>query len=150
MKNFEFFHGAAIIKIIHSGFFKKIEIFSKSNSSYLIDEKIGLYIKYSKNRMPPWVFNFEQEHVKEIKDINDLLENVFIAFVCNDDGICCLDWKEFCTIISIDSKNYPKWIKTTRKRNEKYSVSGIDGRLKHKIGNSDFPDKLKYNKPKLN
>ena len=145
MQNFEFFHGAALIKIIHSGCFKTVEIFSKSNAAYLIDEKIGLYIKYSQKRMPPWTFTFDKDHVREIKEINDLLGNVFIAFVCNDDGICCLDWKEFCTVISIDSKNYPKWIKTNRKKSEKYSVYGIDGDLKHKIGNIDFPNKLKAN-----
>jgi len=145
MQNFEFFHGAALVKIIHSGRFKTVEIFSKSNAAYLIDGKIGLYIKYSQKRMSPWVFTFEKNHVGEIKEINDLLDNVFIALICNDDGICCLDWKEFCTIISIDSKNYPKWIKSSRKKNEKYSVYGVDGNLKHKIGNSDFPNKLKIN-----
>jgi len=143
MQDFEFFHGAAVIKIVHSGRFKTIESFGKSNSVYLIDEKIGLYIKYSQKRMSPWVFTFDKEHVKEIKDINDLLSNIFIVFVCNDDGICCIDWKEFCTLISVDNSSYPKWIKVSRKKNEKYSVSGVDGELKHKIGNSDFPNKLK-------
>jgi hypothetical protein len=143
MQNFEFFHGAALVKIIHSGHFKTVELFAKSNAAYLVDEKIGLYIKYSHKRISPWVFTFDKDHVREIKEMNDLLGNVFVSFVCNDDGICCLDWKEFCRIISIDSKNYPKWIKISRKRNEKYSVYGIDGNLKHKIGNSDFPNKLK-------
>jgi len=143
MQNFEFFHGAALIKIIHSGCFKMITSFSKSNSAYLIDEKIGLYIKYSQKRMSPWSFAFDKNHIEEIKEINNLLDNVFIAFVCNEDGICCLDWTEFSTIISVENEKYPKWIKINRKKNEKYSVCGIDGVLKHKIGNSDFPNKLK-------
>jgi hypothetical protein len=142
MKNFEFFHGAAVIKIVHSGHFKKVESFGKSNSSYLLDEKIGLYIKYSSKRIPPWSFTFDNEHVSEVKEMFSLLGNIFIALVCNVDGICCLDWQEFNTIISIDSKIHPKWIRTIRKKNEKYSVYGIDGNLKHKIGNSDFPSKL--------
>lgn len=145
MQNFEFFHGAAIIKIIHSGYFKVVQNFGKSNSAYLLDEKIGLFVKYSQKRMSPWVFTFDEEHVKEAKDVNNLFGNIFIVFVCNDDGICCLDWKEFCTIISIENNNYPKWGKVSRKKNEKYSVSGVDGELKHKIGNSDFPEKLKTN-----
>lgn len=143
MHNFEFYHGAAVIKIVHSGHFKTVESFGKNNSSYLVDEKIGLYIKYSQKRMSPWIFTFDKEHIKEVKDMLDLLNNVFVVFVCSDDGICCLNWKEFCNIISIDSDNYPKWIKVNRKKNEKYSVYGIDGDLRHKIGNSDFPNKLK-------
>jgi len=53
MQNFEFFHGAAVIKIIHSNDFKMVETFSKSNSAYLIDGKTGLFIKYSQKRMSP-------------------------------------------------------------------------------------------------
>ncbi|MDD5014560.1 MAG: hypothetical protein PHW73_05595 [Atribacterota bacterium] len=145
MQNFEFYHGAAIIKIIRSGDFKQIETFGRSNSSYLLDEKIGLYIKYCKNRMSPWIFTFDNEHVNEVKEIFCLLENVFVALVCKDNGICCLNWLEFNTVISVESSNYPKWIKASRKKNEKYSVSGTDGNLKRKIGNSDFPSKLKEN-----
>ncbi|MFA5091433.1 MAG: hypothetical protein WC483_02275 [Candidatus Paceibacterota bacterium] len=73
-----------------------------------------------------------------------MLNNIFIILVCNDDGICCLNWKEFSTIISVYNINYPKWIRVGRRKNEKYSVYGIDGELKHKIGNSDFPNKLKH------
>lgn len=143
MKNFEFFHGAAMIKIIHSGYFKTVQNFGKSNSCYLVDEKIGVYIKHTQKRISPWPFTFEEEHVKELDELNELLGNAFIVLVCNDDGVCCLNWKEFCTIISVDSNNYPKWVKATRRKNEKYSVSGSDGELKYKIGNIDFPDKLK-------
>lgn len=145
MQDFEFFHGAALVRTIHSGRFRTVELFGKSNAAYLIDGRIGLYIKYSRKRMSPWSFTFNEDHVREIKEMNDSLDNIFIALVCNNDGICCLDWKEFCTIISIDSMNYPKWIKAGRKKNEKYSVYGIDGNLEHKIGNSDFPNKLKTN-----
>jgi hypothetical protein len=146
MKDFEFFHGAAIVKVIHSGCFKTIEKFGKSNSSYLLDEKIGLYVKYSQKRIAPWIFTFDQEHIKEIKDMASLLgNNVFLALVCNDDGIPCIDWHEFCTIISIENMKYPKWVRCDRKKNEKYSVYGIDGELGYKIGNSDFPNKLRTN-----
>ena len=148
MQNFEFFHGAAIIRIIRSNHFKIIETFSRSNSAYIINEKIGVFIKYSQKRMAPWVFTFDKDHVIEIKEIFELLENVFIVLVCNNDGICCINWKEFCTLISTDSNNYPKWIKVTRRKNEKYSIFSIDGKLKHKVGNSDFPDKL--DKPEVN
>jgi len=147
MKNFEFFHGAAIVKVVYSNYFKMIEKFGKNNASYLLDEKIGLYIKYSQKRMSPWVFTFDEEHVCEIKDLFSLLGNVFIAFVCNDDGIPCIDWQEFSAIISVENKNYPKWIRCDRKKNEKYYVYGSDGDLKHKIGNSEFPSKLNIYEP---
>jgi hypothetical protein len=146
MQNFEFFYGAAILKIVHSRCFTKIENFNKRNSSYLLDDTISLYIKYSSKRMPPWFFTFDIEHVSDIKNMFSLFGNAFVALVCNKDGICCLDWQEFNTLISVESINYPKWVRVVRKKNEKYSIYGIDGNLKHKIGNSDFPSKLKLKK----
>ena len=146
IQDFEFFHGTVLTKLVHSNLFKTIQAFGKSNSSYLIDDKIGLYIKYSTKRMAPWSFSFLQEHINELKDMVDLIGKAFVCLVCNDDGVCCLDWQEFCTIISIESIVFPKWIRTSRKKNEKYSVHGCDGELKHKIGISDFPSKLKNNK----
>jgi len=139
----EFFHGVALVKVVRSGLFKTIEKFEKNNSAYLIDREVGLYIKYSKKRMPPWVFTFSKEHIKEVKNMHSIPKKVFIALICNNDGICCLNWEEFCTVISIYGNKYPKWIKASRKKSEKYFVYGSDGRLKYKIGNSDFPPKLK-------
>ena len=62
--------------------------------------------------------------------------------VCNEDGICCLNYKEFTDILSVENNVYPKWIRASRLRGEKYMVSGSDGKLGHKIGLSDFPGKI--------
>lgn len=143
MKKFQFYHGAALTKIIHSNHFEKIQIFSKNNSSYLVDGKIGIYIKYSQKRIYPWIFTFAKEHILEVKEVFDLLGNVFVTLVCHYNGICCINWQEFCKIVSIGNNIYPKWIKASRNKNEKYTIYGIDGELNYKIGNSDFPCKLK-------
>lgn len=146
MHLFEFYHGAALLKIIKSNKYKKIELLSNNNSVYLIDDKYGLYIKYSQKRISPWVFTFDKVHIDEISEVYGLLKNVYIVLICHDDGICCLNWQEFNTVLSIQDNIYPKWIKAIRKINEKYSVFGSDGNLQHKIGISDFPDKLSYDK----
>ena len=143
MRDFEQYHGAALIKIINAGSFKIIEKFDKSNSSYLVDKKIGLFIKYSRKRLSPWTFTFDKSHINEITEMHSQLERLFLVLVCGFDGICCLNWNEFCALVSIENQSYPKWVKSSRKKNEKYSVYGIDGGLKNKIGNSDFPNKLK-------
>ena len=80
-----------------------------------------------------------RRRTQKIKEDNQCLS---IVLLCNDDGICCLNFQEFSTIISIENENFPKWIKVQRQYGEKYAVSGSDGELKYKIGNSDFPQKI--------
>ncbi len=142
MKNFEFFHGAALVRIIHSNVFDSIKKYTNNNSSYVINGKIGIYIKYSQKRMSPWSFSFSEIHIDEIKDMKNGFNKVYVVFVCSDNGICCLNFEEFSTVISSENENFPKWIRVSRMRGEKYFVSGSDGELKHKIGNSDFPKKI--------
>ena len=144
MSTVSFFHGAALIRVIRHESYRSVKVLEENDCSYLINDTVGIYIKYSQRKLPPWSFTFSEEHVREITEMGGSLEKVYVALVCNEDGICCLDWKEFATVISTESTTYPKWISASRMKGEKYSVSGRDGKLKHKIGNSDFPRKIFY------
>jgi len=142
MKNFEFFHGAALTRIIHANIFDSIKCYSNSNASYIINNNIGIYIKYSQKRMSPWIFSFSETHINEVKEIKNAFNKICVVFVCGDNGIACLSYEEFVAVISIENKNFPKWIKMSRMKGQKYSVAGSDGTLRHKIGDSDFPTKI--------
>jgi hypothetical protein len=142
MNNILFFHGAALIRILRHESFRTVKVYEENNWSYLINETSGIYIKYSKHKLTDWRFTFSEDHVREITEMRKRLGQVYITLICNDNGICCLDWHEFTTVISTESKSYPKWIAVSRMKSEKYSVWGSDGELKHKIGNIDFPRKI--------
>ena len=142
MNNVCFFHGAVIIRAVRDASYKSLLVYQGNLSSYVINGSSGVYVKYSKKKLPPWSFTFSEEHVGEVAEMNDCLGRVYIALACDEDGVCCLDWDEFRTVISVESKSYPKWISVSRMRGEKYSVKGSEGKLKHKIGNADFPRKV--------
>jgi len=142
MKDINFFHGIVLARIVGRKcvFLKKID-----KSTYCLNNKIYFYIKYSTHRMPPWTFSFLKEHVEKIVSFCESRNKIYILLVCNGDGICCLNFEEFKIIISPKNNLYPKWIKVFRRKREKYSVTGSDGALNYKIGNSDFPNKLNEN-----
>lgn len=142
MKKVDFFHGCVLYKIIPEKNSTLIERYLNSSSIYVLNKLTGIYIKYSQNRMSPWCFSFSAAHRDDIIRVSQKLEKFFIVLVCNDDGICCLQLHELSCIISLKSKNYPKSVRVSRKQREKYTVSGSDGRLSYKIGNSDFPKKI--------
>lgn len=143
IKEFEFFHGLVFARILH-GTQRPLTIKpfpSSTNASYVINEKIGIYIKYSSKRMTPWRFTFKKEHQEEIELMKDKLKEVFLVLVCNDDGVVCLSYPELKQILD-DQHDAIEWISATRHKREMYSVKGSDGKLGFKVGPNDFPEKL--------
>jgi hypothetical protein len=143
IKDFEFFHGLVFARILH-GTQRPLVVRpfqSVSNASYVINDTVGIYIKYSSKRMTPWRFTFKKEHQEEIDLMKSNFKNVFLVLVCNDDGVVCLSYSELKEIL--DNQHDPiEWISATRHKREMYSVKGSNGELDFKIGQNDFPEKI--------
>lgn len=143
IKEFEFFHGLVFARILH-GTQRPLSVRPfqvDSNASYIVNENIGIYIKYSSKRMTPWRFTFKREHQEEIEIMKQSLKEVFLILVCNDDGIVCLSYSELKQILD-DQIDEIEWISATRRKHEMYAVKGSNGKLGFKVGPSDFPEKI--------
>lgn len=143
IRDFEFYHGLVFARILHGTqrplYLRPFQ--SVSNASYVVNDTIGIYIKYSSKRMSPWRFTFSKEHQDEIELMKANCRSVFLILVCNDDGVVCLSYLELKQIL--DKQHEPiEWISATRRKREMYSVKGSNGELDFKIGQSDFPEKL--------
>ncbi len=140
IKEFELYHGAVLSRLIHCAP-RAVAVRtypSPSNASYIIDERIGLYIKHSTKRLSPWTFTFQGRHQAEIRDMYKLLGDVCIVFVCHTDGVVSLRFAELQTIISIQHAT-AQWVRISRRHRERYSIVGRRDRLRSKIGDSEFP-----------
>ena len=143
IRDFEFYHGLVLARIVHiTQRPLSIRSFqSVSNASYVVNDAIGIYIKYSSKRLTPWRFTFRKEHQEEIDLLKSSFEKVFLVLVCSDDGVVCLKYAELKQIL--DNQHEPiEWISASRHKREMYSVKGSNGQLDFKIGQSDFPTKL--------
>ncbi|HTE22828.1 MAG TPA: hypothetical protein VK674_07390 [Candidatus Limnocylindria bacterium] len=143
VREFEFYHGAALTRLIHGHKNISIEQYSAatSNASYVINEQVGLYLKHSTSRLSPWVFTFKKEHQDEVRKMKDGFGEVFIILICGKDGMVCLSYKELR--LALDDDHGPaEWLKAARRTREKYAISGTDGKLKTKIGENEFPSKI--------
>jgi hypothetical protein len=142
-KEFEFYHGAVFTKLIHSyeGCSTLKPFPSSSNASYIYNDNIGIYIKHSAKRMPPWRFSLNKIHQDEILQMKNQLIEVFLVLVCGDDGIVTLSFAELKKILN-DSHEEVEWISAYRPPNKEYTVKGSDGDLGRKVGKSDFPRKI--------
>ncbi len=144
MYNYTFFHGTALVRLAQDTRTYGIKRYS-GNNGYLVNDVAYIYLKHSSKRLTPWSFTFLPEHIKEIAEARKRIKkNIYIVLICGTDGICCLDFNELSQVILIGDSSGIKQIRISRSRGEKYGVSGSDGKLNHKIGNSDFPRKVFY------
>lgn len=143
IKEFEFYHGVILAKLVHGiNTSVLIETFpSRSNSSYIVNKNIGLFIKYSTKRMSPWRFSFAKDHQDEILNIKNTLGEAFILLGCGEDGVVCLSFDDLKKILN-EIHDQTEWISVSRTRNKEYTIKGTDGSLEYKISKTDFPKKL--------
>lgn len=141
MYNYTFFYGSALVRIIRDSRTYGVKLY-RGNNCYLINDKTCIYMKHCTKRISPWSFTFMPEHMNEIGSLYSQNKNIFVVLVCNDDGICCLDYNELAQVIFFGTIGQTKFIRVSRSPREKYMVSGSDGKLKHKIGDNEFPRKV--------
>jgi hypothetical protein len=143
IKEFEFFHGLVFARILH-GTKRSLSVKpfqAESNASYVVNDSIGIYIKYTSKRMTPWRFTFMKDHQEEIDLLRSSFTNVFLLLVCNDDGVVCLSYAELKQLLD-NQHGIIEWISATRYKREMYAIKGSNGELDFKVGQNDFPEKI--------
>ena len=141
MYDYTFFHGTALVRLAQDGRTYGVKLYS-GNNCYLVNSTICIYLKHCRKRLSPWGFTFMPEHIKEVAEIRKQIKDVNIVLICGTDGICCLNFAELSHLIFIGDFNRSKFVRVSRSHGQKYDVSGSDGKLNHKVGNSDFPRKI--------
>lgn len=102
------YHGAALTQIAEHPQFTAINSFGldgeKSRSAFLVNQDIGIYVKYATKRTKPYgefQFTFSEDHIAEIESIADKAEKTFIVFVCvAAEEICCIRRAELQALLA--------------------------------------------------
>lgn len=144
IKEKEFLFWAVFFRLVNTQSNQKINITQsdlESNSSYIINENTGLFIKTTSKRNSPWSFTFSKDNQDEIQKLKNQFWSVFIVLVCKDDWIVSLSFEELKHILDYEHED-TEWIRVRRKRGEKYTVYGHDWELPNKIWDNEFPKKL--------
>ncbi|WP_252246920.1 hypothetical protein [Clostridium sp. ZBS4] len=117
IKDFHFYHGAVLTKILRLDIptsLKLVETSEISWCTYTINDSVALYMKHSKGRETKkhirYVFNFDKKHLKEIKDYIDNGISIKLALICiNNESkeanseICLIDQEQLDLLIDLDS-----------------------------------------------
>jgi hypothetical protein len=128
---FERYHGAVIRElIVSSGYPLKIEACGGVGrvNTYRINDTIGIHIKHSSKRLPPWQFTYLENNLAEIRRLVEQCRNVWLVHVCGQDGIVALSYNEFYEV-NPQSAETTSFIRVDRDRNTMYRVNGTGGKL---------------------
>ena len=136
----ERYHGIVLARMVRdeaAGY--HIRRHSTVRSAYVIDERLGLYVKYCTSRLSPWAFTFSRGQRRELVDLGQELTRVCVVLVCGQDGVVALTDSEVVQVLgeAVDDQ----WIRVDRRRSQMYGVSGSYGRLPVKVADSSFPAK---------
>lgn len=129
--DFERYHGSAIREIIVGAKIPvKIEPcdYGGRVNTYIINDVLGIYLKHSSKRLPPWQFTYHYENVAEIERLADRCGGVWLIHVCGYDGAVALSLSEFWTI-NPRSTEATRFVRVDRERNTMYRVNGTEGKL---------------------
>ena len=138
IKEYEFFNGVVLNKLIRKGKPVSVDIFPcSSQNSFILNGDVGLYIKYSKKLTTPWRFSFSKLHQDELKIMSELCKKCFLMLVCNKDGIASIKYKDIKKVLD-EHHEEAEWISASRLKRESYAIKGSDGKLKFKINLRDF------------
>lgn len=117
IKDFHFYHGAVLTKILRLDIptsLKLVETSEKSWCIYTINDSVALYMKHSTGietkKHIRYVFNFEKNHLQEIKEYINAGINIKLALICinnrsNGDKseICLIEEEQLNSLIDLDS-----------------------------------------------
>lgn len=143
IKDQEFYHGAVLARlVVDSANQFSVRVFKPGlASAFVLNETVGLYIKYSTKRMSPWRFTFLREHQDEIAKMRSTLPAMFLVLVCETDGFVVLSFEELKSVLNFEHDE-SEWISATRRKGHQYTVKGSDGKLDFKVSHTDFLKKI--------
>ncbi|NLR98870.1 hypothetical protein HGP17_18795 [Rhizobium sp. P38BS-XIX] len=128
---YKLFHGAAICALIDQSPYE-ISIGPMSTDGrlgfYVVNRRVGLYIKHSTARLTPWPFAFSHQNIGQLRELDDCCAVVFVALVCGSNGIVCLELSELRTVAAFRDEEQP-WLRVARRPGSMFSVSGNLGSL---------------------
>lgn len=143
IRKVEFHHGVALARLIRGQSLVSISIRShqESRSGYVLNDCVGLFIKYSTSRLSPWSFTFTDEHQEEVARLDSECDTTFVALVCGGDGIACLGADEYQILLD-DKFESAEWIKVARSARQKYVLTGSDAERFFRVGDNEYPAKI--------
>lgn len=137
ISDFERYHGVALRTIVVSaGRPVTIQSWEEAGriDSYRLNLTTAVHIKHSAKRLPPWLFTFTGDEIRELVELRTKADALWLILVCGTDGVISLSDSEFNEAVGVSPDSTP-FIRVDRDRRSMYRVFGNAGKLGAAKGN---------------
>lgn len=124
------YHGAVLSRLIEeAGRGVVVErVRSRSSHVYQVDNSAYLFVKYSTNRLSPWIFSFSDEDCAELIELISHKLFICVVMVCGKEGVVAIDFKEVWARIIEKGGSVGRFsLQASRRPRHKFRVSGVGG-----------------------
>jgi hypothetical protein len=139
--DYEFYQGVALRHLVvnaDSSIIVRPFVKEGRISAFIVNSRVGVFVKHSAKRMSPWRFTFGLDQVSDLLDLEAAYFDSFVVFVCGDDGLVALDVASLHQIVSFEDSE-SAWVAIERKPRSQYGVWGNRAELPNKIANGMTP-----------
>ena len=93
---YERYYGTAFMELFEEATSSvRIEARNSERTSFLINGKLGLYLKHSSARSNTWNFGFRENDYLAIKELKSVSKEIAFACICGFHGVCIISSKDF-------------------------------------------------------
>lgn len=138
----EFYHGAALYKIVED---PRFSIIKYHNGGFATEDTFIMF-KYRTKTKSPWRFHLQANEIECLDNEAAKFPRITLAFICGGDGICGVLWQELWPLLDYENA----WVSIRRNFNGQYSVSASKGELDRKIPQKRWPGILFANSEVIN
>lgn len=124
--DYELYHGVAIREIVvNAASGVRIAPFRLGGriAAFVLNEKIGLFLKHSSKRLSPWPFTFQIDQLECLRDLEAECLRSFVIFVCGPDGMLTMAFEELHGLLNFENSEQA-WIRIERKPRSLFKVRG--------------------------
>jgi hypothetical protein len=101
-------------------------------NAFVVNGRVGVYMKHSSKRMSPWRFSFNIEQAADLLDLEQKFPDSFVVFVCETDGLVTLSLADLHTIVDFQQSDNA-WVSIARPPRTQYELAGNKGELAYKV-----------------
>jgi hypothetical protein len=135
LDEYEFYQGVVLRQLaIESDYSISFRPFLREGriNAFVVNGRLGVYVKHSSKRMSPWRFSFNIEQAADLLDLEQRFPDSFVVFACGTDGLVTLSFADLHTIVSFQETENA-WVSVSRPPRAQYDLAGNRGELKYKV-----------------
>lgn len=135
----DFYHGVALVRLA-KGLGEPLCVQARADlgaGSFEVSGRLLLLIKFSSKRLTPWTFTFPERQVRACVAYA-ALRPIMLCLVCGSDGIVAVANETAISLLGSPPEGSQSWIRASRRKRERYGVSGLGGDLRTKVADADL------------